>query len=112
MIPRRLLSSPIERLRDVGSRNVYGEYAVTTGVTMLQAHRQPLRLEDIPEAGGQRLRERLILWLDGADQLLAAQADGLADRVRIGPLTYTVLQSESWQRRTRSYTRAVLLRET
>ena len=92
-----------------GRRDDAGEW-IPGGIeeTELAASVQPVATEDVDAASGDRLLERLVVYVPGAGELAAAFDAAEADRVAVDGLEYVVEVSRSWPG---SHTRAVLLRE-
>lgn len=77
--------------------------------TDLPASVQPLAIEDKDFVGGDRLEERLKVFVPMPDALVAAFDDSTADRVLIGTREFVVEESRSWPG---GHTRARLVRSS
>ena len=101
----------IVRLRQLeGEFNPAGEWQPGGVVEeKFRASVQPATLQDLDTVEGSRLSERIVIYVAGEDQLLAAFENAEADRVRWKGNEYLVEKSMTW---TDSHTRAVALRES
>ena len=106
---RRFPDTITRKRQAPGTRNRFGEFVpgeVTT--TELRASIQPISLEDEDVLEGERLLERLKVYVPEPDALIAAFGDRQADKVDVdGGVDFVVEQSKSWRG---SHTRAILLR--
>lgn len=113
----QLFPHQIERRRErAGYRNEHGEFVPGTVETVtLRASVQPVELEDIEAEGGNRLTERIKVFVAEENALRPAFEDARGDEFRVARLegyagkTYRVEQSRLWPG---GYTRVIAIRET
>ena len=101
----------IVRIRTSG-RRVNGLWVDDEPVeTEFRCSVQPVELESLPEREGERVVERVKVYIPKPDALRASNDDGPADAVRWMNREYTVERSENWGNGTKMrHTQATLLR--
>ena len=105
---RRFPHSITRKRQAPGDYNDFGEFEPgSVQETVLRANVQPVSLEEKDAAEGDRLDQRLRVYVPQPDALIAAFEDRQADAVLVDGVEYTVERSRSWRG---SHTRATLLR--